>query len=52
MTDRTHDVAVCDSSLDELETWIEAARHGDREALGRALSSVREYLLLVANEAA
>jgi len=50
MTDRTHDVSVCDSALIELETWIEAARHGDREALGRALSSVREYLLLVANE--
>ncbi len=50
MMERTHDVLSCDSSLIELETWIEAARHGDREALGRALSSVRDYLLLVANE--
>ena len=50
MTERTHDVSVCDSSLVELETWIEAARYGDREALGLALSSVRDYLLLVANE--
>ena len=50
MMDRTHDVAACDSSLIELEAWIESARLGDREALGRALSSVRDYLLLVANE--
>jgi RNA polymerase sigma-70 factor (ECF subfamily) len=33
----------------ELETWIEAARRGDREALGHALLSLRDYLLLVAN---
>jgi RNA polymerase sigma-70 factor, ECF subfamily len=33
-----------------LTSWIEAARRGDREALGRALVSFREYLLLVANE--
>jgi RNA polymerase sigma-70 factor (ECF subfamily) len=39
-----------DSSLIELESWIQAARGGDREALGQALSSVRDYLLLVANE--
>ncbi len=39
-----------DSSLIELESWIQAARQGDREALGQALSSVRDYLLLVANE--
>jgi RNA polymerase sigma-70 factor, ECF subfamily len=50
MMERTHDILSCDSSLIELETWIEAARQGDREALGRALSSVRDYLLLVANE--
>ncbi len=50
MAERTHSVAVCDSAIDELEAWIEAARHGDREALGRALSAVRDYLLLVANE--
>jgi RNA polymerase sigma-70 factor (ECF subfamily) len=39
-----------DAPLPELESWIEAARRGDREALGRALLSVRHYLLLVANE--
>jgi RNA polymerase sigma-70 factor, ECF subfamily len=50
MMERTHDVLSCDNSLIELETWIEAARQGDREALGQALSSVRDYLLLVANE--
>jgi RNA polymerase sigma-70 factor, ECF subfamily len=50
MMERTHDVLSCDSSLIELETWIETARQGDREALGQALSSVRDYLLLVANE--
>jgi RNA polymerase sigma-70 factor (ECF subfamily) len=33
-----------------VETWIEAARRGDREALGRALSSFRNYLLLTARE--
>lgn len=33
-----------------LESWIEAARRGDREALGRALVSFRGYLLLVASE--
>jgi RNA polymerase sigma-70 factor (ECF subfamily) len=33
-----------------LESWIEAARRGDREALGQALVSFRRYLLLVANE--
>ncbi len=33
-----------------LESWIEAARRGDREALGRALLSFRDYLMLVANE--
>jgi RNA polymerase sigma-70 factor (ECF subfamily) len=50
MMERTHDVSVCDSSLVELEAWIEAARLGDRDALGRALVAVRDYLLLVANE--
>jgi RNA polymerase sigma-70 factor, ECF subfamily len=50
MMDRTHWVASCDRSLIELEAWIDQARCGDREALGRALSSVRDYLLLVANE--
>ena len=50
MMERTHDVRSGDPSLIELESWIEAARQGDREALGQALSSVRDYLLLVANE--
>jgi RNA polymerase sigma-70 factor, ECF subfamily len=48
--ERTHDVRTHDRSLIELESWIEAARQGDREALGQALSSVRDYLLLVANK--
>jgi RNA polymerase sigma-70 factor (ECF subfamily) len=39
-----------DDALPSLESWIEAARRGDREALGRALLSFRDYLLLVANE--
>lgn len=34
----------------KLESWIDAARRGDREALGRALHAFREYLLLVARE--
>jgi RNA polymerase sigma-70 factor, ECF subfamily len=33
-----------------LESWIEAARRGDREALGQALVSFRDYLLLVAHD--
>ena len=46
---------ICeDCALDpatiELESWIEAARLGDRERLGQALLSFRDYLLLVANE--
>jgi RNA polymerase sigma-70 factor (ECF subfamily) len=36
----------------ELEAWIEAARLGDRESLGRALLGFRDYLILVANEEA
>ncbi|MFI5457729.1 MAG: sigma-70 family RNA polymerase sigma factor [Isosphaerales bacterium] len=44
------DVSEYDPVPIELETWIEAARGGDREALGQALASVRDYLLLVANE--
>src|SRR5262245_44517134 len=39
-----------DDLLPGLESWIEAARRGDREALGQALVSFRDYLLLVANE--
>jgi RNA polymerase sigma-70 factor (ECF subfamily) len=33
-----------------MESWIEAARRGDKEALGQALLSLRNYLLMVANE--
>jgi RNA polymerase sigma-70 factor (ECF subfamily) len=50
MMDRTHVIAGDDPPFTELEAWIEAARQGEREALGRALSSVRDYLLLVAND--
>jgi len=50
MMERTHDAAARDPARDELEIWIEAARRGDLEALGHALSSVRDYLLLVAND--
>jgi RNA polymerase sigma-70 factor (ECF subfamily) len=32
------------------DSWIEAARRGDAEALGRALEPFRDYLLLVANQ--
>jgi RNA polymerase sigma-70 factor (ECF subfamily) len=48
--ERAGDTRLDDSSLTELESWILSARQGNREALGRALSSVRDYLLLVANE--
>ncbi len=41
---------VDDPAPIELESWIEAARLGDRERLGQALLSFRDYLLLVANE--
>jgi RNA polymerase sigma-70 factor (ECF subfamily) len=34
----------------DLEGWILAARGGDQSALARALMSIRDYLLLVANE--
>lgn len=50
MMEQTHDFAGDDPHFIELEAWIESARQGDRDALGRALSSVRDYLLLVANE--
>jgi RNA polymerase sigma-70 factor, ECF subfamily len=49
MSARKVDASECDASLIELESWIAAARCGDRDALGRSLSSVRDYLLLVAN---
>ena len=39
-----------DPCLANLEAWIDAARSGDRDALGEALSAVRDYLLLVASE--
>ena len=44
------DVSACDSIPFELELWIEAARRGDKQALGQALSVCRDYLLLVAND--
>jgi RNA polymerase sigma-70 factor, ECF subfamily len=44
------DVSACDSIPFELELWIEAARRGDKQALGQALSFCRDYLLLVAND--
>lgn len=34
----------------EVEKWIDLARQGDREALGRLLDLCRHYLLLVANK--
>jgi RNA polymerase sigma-70 factor, ECF subfamily len=48
--DGIQDISACDSIPIELELWIEAARRGDREALGQALSICRDYLLLVAND--
>ncbi|APW63721.1 sigma-70 family RNA polymerase sigma factor [Paludisphaera borealis] len=39
-----------DSAAGGLACWIETARRGDAEALGKALESFRAYLLLVANE--
>jgi len=44
------DVSAHDSIPIELELWIEAARRGDKQALGQALSFCRDYLLLVAND--
>jgi RNA polymerase sigma-70 factor (ECF subfamily) len=44
------DGSACDSIPIELELWIEAARRGDKHALGQALSFCRDYLLLVAND--
>jgi RNA polymerase sigma-70 factor, ECF subfamily len=44
------EVSACDSIPVELELWIESARRGDKQALGRALSFCRDYLLLVAND--
>jgi RNA polymerase sigma-70 factor, ECF subfamily len=44
------EIDASDVPLPGLATWLEAARRGDREALGRALHSFRDYLLLVANE--
>lgn len=34
----------------EVPLWLEAARGGSRDALGRLLQTCRQYLLLVANE--
>jgi RNA polymerase sigma-70 factor (ECF subfamily) len=38
-----------DPSQFDLQSWIDAARRGDRQALGQAMLSFRDYLLLVAN---
>lgn len=35
---------------EELESWIESARRGDALALGQALQSFRDYLLLMAGQ--
>ena len=50
MLEGSRGTSSCGNSVEELENSIQLAQHGDREALGRALSSVRDYLLLVANE--
>jgi RNA polymerase sigma-70 factor (subfamily 1) len=42
--------AATKSTLIDLESWIERARLGDKQALGHALSMCRDYLLLVAND--
>src|SRR4029077_18908049 len=34
----------------ELEEWLEAARAGSAEALGKVLEACRPYLLVIANE--
>ena len=47
------ELTACRHAIVPWSTWRRGSiklRHGDREALGRALSSVRDYLLLVANE--
>jgi RNA polymerase sigma-70 factor (ECF subfamily) len=49
MMERAADLALENPSLIDLEGWVEAARLGDRHALGEALAAVRDYLLLVAN---
>jgi len=46
---QTTDLVSFDTCPNQLESWIEAANRGDREALGRALHAFRAYLLLVAN---
>ena len=48
--DGTSRVSASESPPFELESWLEAARRGDKEALGQALLSLRDYLLLVANK--
>jgi RNA polymerase sigma-70 factor (ECF subfamily) len=48
--EQRQDVPAYDAAPLELEAWIKAAQRGDLEALGQALSSVRDYLLLVAND--
>ena len=38
------------SRMSGMDSWIEAARRADAEALGRVLEPFRDYLLLVANQ--
>jgi RNA polymerase sigma-70 factor, ECF subfamily len=49
-TEGSKQLAASDPAAIELESWIDAARRGDRESLGLALLAFRDYLLLVANE--
>lgn len=51
-SEKSDGIWVSDRLANELESWIEAARHGDQDSLGRALHSFRDYLLLVATEEA
>jgi len=50
MVNGISDVSECDTVPIELELWIDAARRGDNQALGQALASCRDYLLLVASD--
>jgi RNA polymerase sigma-70 factor (ECF subfamily) len=48
--DGSHESSTCEPANAQLEAWVARARCGDREALAHAMMSVRDYLLLVANE--
>ena len=47
MSARMVGTSQCEASSTELETWIEAARYGARDALGWAIASVGDYPLIV-----